>query len=133
MSIIVSEKKLKSKSKQGDRIIVTENIKYPHFESEKHRKLCEKMNRFYSSVAEKYSYFARKKLPSKIKLSKFRYNLPTAVSMNYTIALCNDEIVSVVLDLAFSEGKNVKCRRFSQMWSLERQDILPLSEFLNLL
>lgn len=130
MSINVSEKKIKSKVKIGERVAVVENIKYPFFESEKHAKLCEKMNSFYSSVAEKYSFHARNKLPKKIKLNRLSCKLPMTVSMNYTIALCDEKIVSVVLDLAFSEGKTFRTRRFSQMWSVERKDILHLDDIL---
>ena len=130
MSMNVSEKKLKSKVKIGEQVAVVENIKYPFFESEKHAKLCEKMNAFYSSIAEKYSFHARNKLPRKIKLNRLSCKLPMTVSMNYKIALCDEKIVSVVLDLAFSEGKNFRTRRFSQVWSVEKKDILRIDEML---
>ena len=130
MSISVSEKKIKSKIKIGDRVAVTENIKYPFFEGEKNDKLCRRMNAFYSSVAEKYSYHARKKLPQRINIKKHLRKLPLAVSMNYNVAFCGESIISVVLDLAFTSGKTVKMRRFSQMWSTEKSDIEPLSDVL---
>lgn len=132
MSISVTEKKIKSKIKLGERVAVVENIKYPCFESEKHNKLCKKMNDFYLSVAEKYSYHARNKLPRKLKLKLLTCRLPVALSMNYTVALCDDNIVSIVLDLAFCEGKSIKTRRFSQMWSIQQGDILPLSDIIKL-
>ncbi len=131
MSINVSEKKLKSKVKIGEQVAVIENIKYPHFESQKHTKLCKKMNDFYSSVAEKYSGYAHGTLVKKIKLNRVRCKLPMSVSMNYTIALNDEKFLSVVLDLVFSTGKEFKTRRFSQMWSAEKGDILSLSELLN--
>lgn len=132
MPVIITEKKIKSKIKKGDRVAVIENIKYPHFECDekKNRKLCGRMNAFYSSVAEKYSFHARNKLPKRIKLNRLTYRLPMAVSMNYTIGLFDERIISVVIDMIFSEGKNIKTRRFSQMWSLENGNILPLDSFI---
>ena len=44
MPVTVSEKKIKSKIKQGDRVAVIENIKYPFFEDTENEKLCKKMN-----------------------------------------------------------------------------------------
>lgn len=128
MSISVIEKKIKSKIRVGERVAVIENIKYPYFESEKHTKLCKKMNEFYSSVAEKYSYHARGKLLKKAKNIKGTSSGPYHVGMNYTIALCDDRILSIVLDVTFSHGKNIRTRRFSQMWSTQNADILPLCE-----
>ena len=130
MPITISEKKIKSKIKLGETVAVVENIKYPHFENEEHKKLCSRMNSFYLSVAEKYSYFAHNKLVKKISLHKSRYKLPLTLSMNYTAAFCGESIVSVVLDLTFTEGKNIKTRRFSQMWSVEKKDMLSASEIL---
>ena len=128
MSISVSEKKIKSKIKLGERIAVIENIKYPCFESRKYEKLCKKMNDFYSSVAEKYSHHARNKLPRKMKAFTGTRSCPALVGMSYTLALCDDRIISVVLDITFSRGENVKTRRFSQMWSTQSGDILPVCE-----
>jgi hypothetical protein len=132
MSLTITEKKIKSKVKLGERVAVVENIKYPQFESAKHGKLCKKMNGFYLSVAEKYSSHARNKLPKKLKLKLLTCRLPVVLSMNYTVALCQDDVVSIVLDLTFSEGKSIKTRRFSQMWSIENKDILPLSDVIKL-
>ena len=131
VSINISEKKIKSKVKVGERVAVVENIKYPYFESENHKKLCSKMNEFYSYIAEKYSFHARSKLPKKIKLSRLTCKLPMTVSMNYTIALCSEKAVSVVLDLAFAEGKTFRTRRFSQVWGIEKKDILRTGEIIN--
>lgn len=130
MSITVSEKRIKSKTKIGEKVAVVENIRYPFFESEKHKKLCSKMNDFYLSVARKYSYYVRKRLPKKLKLGSSAFRMPVSVSMNYTIALCNEKTVSVVIDLVFGDGKNTKTRRFSQMWSIKRGDILPINELI---
>ena len=44
MPVTVSEKKIKSKIKSGDRVAVIENIKYPFFEGDGNEKLCKKMN-----------------------------------------------------------------------------------------
>ncbi|MBE6681630.1 MAG: DUF4163 domain-containing protein [Ruminococcaceae bacterium] len=132
MSISITEKKIKSKVRLGERVAVVENIKYPYFESEKHKKLCKKMNDFYSSIAEKYSYHARNKLPRKLKFKLLTCRLPIALSMSYTVSLCQDDIVSIVLDLTFSEGKSIKTRRFSQMWSVKNNCILPLSDIIKL-
>ena len=130
MSISVAEKKIKSKIKLGESVAVTENIKYPCFESQKHMELCKKMNDFYSSVAEKYSFHARSKLPKKIKMSKGAQFCPAHVGMNYTVALCDDNIISIVLDLTFTQGETFRTRRFSQMWSTQSQDVLPVSGLL---
>ena len=130
MPVIVSEKGIKSKIKLGERVAVVENIKYPYFESEKHKKLCGRMNDFYSSVAEKYSFHARNRLPKRIKLARVTCKLPMVLAMNYTVALCNEDVVSVVLDLVFSQGKNMKMRRFSQLWSVKKCDMLAISDVL---
>ncbi len=130
MPVTVSEKRIKSKIKSGDRTAVIENIKYPFFEGEKSEKLCKRMNDFYSDIAEKYSYHARIRLPKRIKSRRVTCRLPMTVTMNYTIAFCDENIISVVLDLSFSEGKNIKMRRFSQMWGVERQDMLSPYEII---
>lgn len=128
MSVTVTEKSIKNKVKIGEKIAVVENIKYPYFESEKYKILCKRMNEFYGSVAKKYSGYAEGKLLRRIT-RKQSDNTPTvAVGMKYTIALCNEKIISVVLDLTFSEGKDFRTRRFTQMWSCKQQDILRLSE-----
>ena len=131
MSISVTEKTIKSKVKLGERVAIIENIKYPQFEGKGHEKLCKRMNAFYSSVAEKYSFYARNKLPGRIKLQKHFQKLPLTLSMNYTVSVCGEKIISVVLDLSFTEGKKVKMRRFSQMWSVEKEDIIPIFEFIS--
>ena len=131
VSINISGKNIKSKIKLGERVAVVENIKYPYFESDTDKKLIEKMNSFYSSVAEKYSRFSHVKLIRKIKHKTDRIKLPVTLSMNYMTALCDENIVSIVLDLTFCEGKNVKTRRFSQRWSFEKKDIISISEILS--
>lgn len=133
MSINITQKNIKSKIKAGETVAVIENIKYPHFsceKDEKYNKLCGRMNAFYSSVAEKYSYHARNRLPKRIKLNKLTCKLPMVLAMNYTIALCDEKIVSVVLDLTFTEGKNVRMKRFSQLWSADRGNILTANEII---
>jgi len=130
MPVTVSEKKIKSKIKSGDRIAVIENIKYPFFEGDGNEKLCKKMNNFYSDIAEKYSYHARIRLPKRIKSRRFTSRLPLTVTMNYTISFCDESIISVVLDLSFAEGKKIKMRRFSQIWGVERQDMLSPCEII---
>lgn len=130
VSVTITEKVIKSKIKSGDKTIVVENIKYPYFESETHQKLCKKMNEFYSSVAEKYSNHVKNKLAGKIKRITSHAKLPAIVRMNYTAVLCCEKIISVVLDLSFLQGEKIKERRFSQMWSIKRGDVLPLSEIL---
>lgn len=133
MPINVTEKKIKSKIKLHDRVAVIENIRYPYFDCTddgKYKKLCDRMNDFYSSVAETYSVHARNKLPKKIKLNRRKCNLPMTLAMDYTIALCDEKIISVVLDLTYTEGKNVKKRRFSQMWSTRNASMLPVKEII---
>ena len=130
MFINISEKKIKSKINLREKVAVVEIIKYPYFESDTDKKLCDKMNSFYSSVAEKYSRFSHGKLIQKIKLKKGRIKLPVTLSMNYMVALCDENVVSIVLDLTFCEDKNVKTRRFSQMWSLKKKDIVSVAEIL---
>lgn len=129
MSITITEKAIKNKVKAGERVAVVENIKYPFFESQKYKKLCERMNEFYCSVAEKYSRLAEGKLLRRAEIGK-GVDKPYAVGMKYTVALCNEKVVSVVLDLSFSDGKSFKTRRFSQMWSCKEQNILRLSEII---
>jgi hypothetical protein len=130
MSVTITEKKIKSKIRLGERVAIIENIKYPQFEGDKDSKLCKRMNAFYTFVAEKYSSHARNKLPQRIKLQKCFKKLPFTLSMNYTAVFCREKIISIVLDLAFSEGKKVKTRRFSQMWSIENEDIIPVYDVL---
>lgn len=130
MPVSVSEKSIKSKIKAGDSTAVIENIKYPYFDSQNNKKLCQRMNEFYTSVAEKYSFYAKNKLPKRINLKRLSCSLPMTVSMSYTVSVCNGKIISVILDLMFTEGKNVKMRRFSQMWSIAGKNILPLNQIL---
>ena len=130
MSVTITEKEIKSKTKSGDRTIIIENIKYPYFESEKHKKLCRKMNAFYSDVAKKYSEHAKNRLIKKIKSNISQYRLPLILRMRYTAVLCGENIISVVLDLSFVQGNAAKERRFSQMWDVEKGDILPVSQVL---
>lgn len=130
MPVSVSEKKIKSKIKSGEKTVVIENIRYPYFEDEKNKKLCRIMNDFYSSVAERYSYHARIKLPARIKSKRITCRRPVTLAMNYTLSFCDESIISIVLDLSFTRGQNVKMRRFSQIWSVEKQDMLVPGELI---
>lgn len=129
----ITDKKIKSKIKIGEAFAVVENIKYPEFSCEnheKHEKLCSRMNAFYASVAEKYSNHARTELPKRIRRKKIACKLPMVLAMNYTIGLCDENVIGVVIDLTFSEGKNIKMRRFSQMWSVGKGNILSVGEIM---
>lgn len=130
MPVNVVEKNIKSKIKNKEKVVVIENIKYPHFESSDHKKLCSRMNGFYLSVAQKLSYHARKRLAGRVRLNHAVCRLPMTITMNYTISLATEKIISVVLDLAFTEGKNIKSRRFSQIWSIEHKNIVPPSQII---
>ena len=123
MSITITEKQIKSKIKLKDRTAVVENIKYPYFESITRKKLCDKMNSFYFSIAQKYSGYAHKKLVAKIEKKSASAKLPFVLNMNYFISVCDENVVSIVLDLSFSSGKEMRMRRFSQMWSVKKSDI----------
>lgn len=130
MPITVTEKRIKNKIVTGETVAVVLDIKYPFFESERHGVLCKKMNKFYFDVAEKFSHNTSSRLLRKIKLKGNSQRLPVSLSMRYTVALCNEKIVSVVIDLALSDGTVTKTRRFSQMWSTQKKDIVFLRELL---
>ena len=130
MPVLITERKIKNKAMFGESVVVIENIRYPRFESETNGKLCKRMNDFYSSVAEKYSRFAKTKLFRRAKTNARKYKLPIVLAMNYTVALCNKKAISVVLDLSMTNGNNMKTRRFSQMWGVEKKDMMSLSEVL---
>ena len=126
----ISQKRIKSKVEKDGRVLVVENIKYPVFEDDKNKVLCGRMNKFYRAVAEKYSGYGNKILPRKLIKAKLKLKTPFYIAMNFACSVNENGIISVVLDLTYSEGKNVKMRRFSQMWSVEKQDVLTQREFL---
>ena len=126
----ILQKRIKSKVEKDGRVLVVENIKYPVFEDGENKKLCDVMNKFYRGVAEKYSGYGNRILPRKLIKAKIKCKTPFYIAMNYVCSVNENGIISVVLDLTYSEGKNVKMRRFSQMWSIEKQDMLTHREFL---
>ena len=133
-NINVTEKKITSKTAIGEKTVVIENIKYPFFESEdkKSKELCNKMNAFYEAVAKKYSAYARNAVVKKIRKSLNTCKIPVCMGMKYQVSFCSKKVISVVLDLSFSEGKKVKMKRFSQMWNCENKCIISVGNLLDL-
>lgn len=114
----ITEKYISSKIDIKGKSAVTESIKYPYFESaeEKFGFLCTKLNRFYSVVAAKYSSYARHGLTKKISRKSQLFTLPVNLSMNYTVTNISQKVLSVVIDLCFSQDSKIRMRRFSQIW-----------------
>lgn len=135
MSIVkVSEKKINSTVSIGDKTAVIENIRYPYFEeeSQEDKGLCGKMNSFYTKIAEKYSSYARLGLVKKIRRNMKNCRLPMCLGMKFAVSECGGNIISVVLDLSFSEGRSIRMRRFSQMWHREKKDMITVNSIVNL-
>ena len=132
-SVTVTEKNINPKITSGERIALVQDIKYPLFSSDDKEKnaLCQKMNRFYSEIARKYSSYGKKKA-EKIVGKAGDKSRPAVMAMKYTVTFCGECIVSVVLDLSFSKGDRIKMRRFSQMWSVKECCALSVGDVLNL-
>lgn len=133
-NINVTEKKITSKTAIGEKTVVVENIRYPFFESDdkKSKDLCNKMNAFYEAVAKKYSAYARNAVIKKIKKCLNTCEIPVCMGMKYQVCFFSQSVISVVLDLSFSEGKRVKMRRFSQMWNCKNRSIISVGNLLDL-
>ncbi|MBP3580794.1 MAG: hypothetical protein J6K12_06065, partial [Clostridia bacterium] len=130
----VTEKKINSKINSHDKTVIIENIKYPHFEAKEQadKELCEKLNDFYGKIAEKYSTYARVKLIKNIHRNTRLCKTPMCLGMNYTVSECGKDIISVVLDLSFSEAKSLKMKRFSQMWHKEKGEMISVGQIMDL-
>ncbi len=130
----VTEKKITSKINSHDKTVIIENIKYPHFDAKEQadKELCEKLNNFYGKIAEKYSTYARVKLVKKIHRNTRLCKTPMCLGMNYTVSECGKDIISVVLDLSFSEAKSLKMKRFSQMWHKEKREMISVGQIMDL-
>ena len=126
MSISVTDKRIKERIKNGEKTTIIINIKYPNFESDTHKSLCDKMNDFYFCVAEKYFIHAKNKLPPRLKNTE----TPAEISMNYTVSFKDNNMVCLVTDIMYSHGDRTKSRRFSQLWSIEKSDIISWNEVL---
>ncbi len=133
MSFITwSEKVIKSKINVGERVGVVENIKYPFFETSlegKNKKLCAKMNEFYGLAAQKYSGRIRTTLVKSVARKGNLVRLPVNAGMKCAVTFADDNIISVVLDLYVGNGDKMKMKRFSQMWSIQTGNIIPVCEF----
>lgn len=132
MPFTVSEGKIRSKIKIGDRVAVMENIKYPVFESGDGtgEKGIEKINKFYLDVANKYSAHARIRLPRKIKASPKKHVLPLSVGMNCIVSFSGGNVACIVLDLSLGEGTKLRTRRFTQTWLVNSGQLLPACEII---
>ncbi len=128
----ITEKNIKTKLAQGEKALVAENIKYPFFEDENNKALCDRMNGFYKCAAQKYSNYGSKILMKKILRLKRKCDTPLCLSMNFTTSTVEDKIITVVLDLTYAEGKKTKMRRFSQMWSIKHREMLTPSSYFRL-
>ncbi len=90
------------------------------------------MNAFYEKIASKYSNYGDRILSKKVKRMAKKCRLPLCLGMKCTVSIAGESIVSVVLDLSCSEGKNIRMRRFTQMWSLRGAQAITIGELLEL-
>ncbi len=130
----ISEKRIDIKTLVGTKTGIIQSIKYPFFESREQdmEKLADKMNGFYEKTARKYSSYGEKILSKKVGRMAKKCRLPLCMGMKYTAVENDGGIISVVLDLSCSEGKNIRMRRFTQMWSKEKAKLMTTGELLDL-
>ena len=129
-SITVKEIAKKDNLKNENTEIVI-RMKYPEFScddknSKKVTDVCEKINQYYSKIAQTLSDKAKMILSSKKSSEKNTEYRKSTVEMNYKISLCNDKYISVVLDIGFCNKKCVRKKRFSQVWSICDGYLLPV-------
>ncbi len=114
--------------------LVTKNIKYPHFEYNGENKkvsvLCGKMNRFYKDAGTQYDSYAQKTMAKKAKKQFSPSFKPWGAIMNYYVCYCDDDIISVVVDVSFFDGNVFFSNRISHTWSVSKSALLPPSYFI---
>lgn len=123
---------IKEKIKIDDAKEALINIKYPSFEAEngENSKICDKMNAFYRDIAKKYLFGAKKHIPGCFARTRYKDAVKASALMTYTVSLCDEKIICVVVDLSFCFGKSIKTRRFSQNWSVESGRIIETKNIL---
>lgn len=118
---------IKEKLNVGKSAEVLINIKYPSFkaEGEDKSRLCDKMNSFYEDIAKKYFRNAKERIPNRLAKISANESVNASALMKYTVSVCDEKIICVVVDFYFYFGEKLKTRRFSQTWNTESGCILP--------
>lgn len=52
----------------------------------------------------------------------------TSLVLNFQVAYSDENYISVFVDVSAFDGKKVQIRRFSQLWSAEKNAVLPASK-----
>ena len=118
----ITEKETFRDEKEKELLRVTRHI--PHFEGEK--ELCDKLNGFYTEAAREFRTFCAKKYAPALRRGKKEENsVCCGASMNWTLTFQNEELLSLLSDIAVFDGKTRHLRRFCHTWNLAAQ--VPLS------
>ena len=133
ISYTVSIEKIRNTIKKDGRRIMEINIEYPIVQGN-NEKSFDRINKFYSEIAEKYFAYSKKN-GNRISESSDEalYNSKAyGEIMKKHIALKTEKYLSVVIEIIHFDGYFSKRMRFSQTWNVEKQIILPLSYFLKM-
>ncbi len=129
MTITITQQKITDKITRNGGIIGTKTIKYPHFECDggkNGKKLCDKMNCFYKDIAVKFSDFADRKLPKRAGETGGKLK----IAMNYLISKNDEDLINVVIDLIFYDGRGARKKRVSQLWSVKTSEMMQVGKIL---
>jgi hypothetical protein len=96
----------------------------------------EKINAFYSEIAENLAVFFREKsraraeeaasLPRREKMGL----PPLCMNMFFSVAYCDEKIISIVREYVLSEGKTfLAYRKSGEIWCAEKEILLPAKKF----
>lgn len=113
--------------------VLSVNMKYPVFEELSDNKnekfFVNKVNRFYSQTCENYIRECSGGYSSKAaSLYKKNGGIMTSLVLNFQVAYSDENYISVFVDVSAFDGKKVQIRRFSQLWSAEKNAVLPASK-----
>ena len=105
--------------------ILSVNLKYPVFEGE-NEEVCSKLSDFYASAAGEYAKYCKNKLAPGIlkKAERDKHIEKNGASMNWYVSFLNENILSLITDISYFNGKQKNTSRYVQNWNLN--DCSPL-------
>ena len=117
--------------------VLSLNLKYPVFSSvsdgkgERDDPFVRRVNRFYGETADRYLASAKRFVGKAAALYRTNGGVRTALTLDGKIAYADADYVSIFTDISVFNGKTVRIRRFSQLWSTKKKAILPASYVFN--
>lgn len=123
-------KKKKTVKVKGAEVLKTKSS-YPRFKPASREKAqldaVGRINKFYSSSAEKYLLSPKSKIVKKAAALYEKNKKCNAVVMSVSVSYCDNAYISAFTDVSVFDGKKSLTKRLSQLWDAKKGVLLPPS------